>query len=162
MSKTIFYILLVLTIFFVNCDSKNKSEDTQANRNQLLLILYYLNQHDFTAHCLSAQDSALTCADNASLRALYIAAVESAYEITIPSPQQSLQICESVNAAASISSFSNGARSCLFQCQRGYWINGQNNGSCNATDYSQLLTDSVTQVNTCFEDCLKGSTQFIF
>ncbi|MCB1325134.1 MAG: hypothetical protein KDK35_07910 [Leptospiraceae bacterium] len=154
---------LAVLVLVGACDSKADEPDLEEERtNYLILLLESTGRTNSAAACQTAQTTALSCAGNAGLTAVYIASVQSSFGVSVSSPQGASEICTALSGAAFFAGMSNGAKVCYFDCTNSFWQTGQNQGSCTGGAYVTYASGATTTITNCFTACLSRSTFFPF
>ena len=158
--------LLLLPGMLTACDSRGSEADLEQERFRFLILLLNNNGDlDDYGACLRAQTAAFSCADNtgnSANRSVYVAALQSAFGVTINAPQDGDAICTGLRDAAFFQRQTPGARVCYHNCSQSYWNSGVSTGQCTAGNYTTYLSGATTGINTCYENCLKDGTVFIY
>lgn len=155
----------------VACDSRTGEGDSEADRNQLVLLSSLLTSAtDFAAACNRSTQAGFACAENTGLpqslaRQTYAQVAQLAFGLdATPDATTVATFCADTFNAALFLRASATTRTCWFQCEADFW-NGAISAdptTCNGVDYTALATRAPTEVAVCFNRCVSNSTIFYY
>lgn len=152
---------LVLSLGPAACDSKRNEPDLEREQAEFLLLqgLYWNTAlRDFRTACVRATAAGLDCASAGG--GSYQSYLSTSLSVSTSSSDPTT-ICESYENATLFADFSDGAKVCWFNCERGYWNFGIANGDC-ASNYTNFQSGAFTVTGNCLVECLGNSTVFLF